>query len=881
MYFNSILLAIFLAIPFVSVGQLVAEQWQNTLPTSDRNSTMHRMIQSVNGDLLVVGEATYKDGETDGFLAFFDAQSGSIKGKTQIYGRADGKDNIVQDIVQVEDGGFYLLCNTTDKKSPTRSYLIRTDEEGIALSTTPLEEGSLKRMIYLYDDQLLLIGKKQEKDGKIWLMEYASGKILTQRFIGQGRYAQLKGVALTANQDILLCGTTERVKKVVNEGAIWLAKVNRAGVLIKEDIIDEPDRLYFQNATASFDGNLLLAGGEVKNWLIEVDDQLNAFINEDVENDTPQLSDGLLRNYTDQHLLFTRSFYQEQNKAIYLRGLKPEDNINITASGQQFDVADLLYSFEQQYIVGGNANEGFRIVSLTDSERANFSEGIKGGLAVIEIAVSNFSLQDQNRNGILESGERAAVVFDLKNTGTIPLTRLKVNIVPKSVVSGINYFEERFVSYLGVGETRRVSVPFNAGKELSKGQKLDFVLQIKENGKSIDDDLPFSIRTEEGREEIIIDWDEIGERTIRSEEGSTEVRLKIYTDRQLQRETIKAHANGVVLEDSKRGEGKLEKSDISKFYTFTQTIQLDTGENIIYYEVLGDGFRARTDTIHIFYEPSRPNLHVLAIGPTYNDLEYPAQDAKDFAEAMRAQKGKGFYNQVFVEELVIEEKTSERKIKFAFEDLSVRYLQTKGEDKITSNDVLVVFISSHGEVINGSYKILPSNFQRAREKTTSVDYEDEILYHLNLINCKKLLFIDACLSGNAKSGGADAKMTKELLRLNETAPGLSSIVSCGKEELSYEDQNWKNGAFTEAFLEALENKAVVLHSGSDQEETIRADQSGDGLLSLEELYAFLQKRVPNLVEKKWGSTSQRSQRPVMNRKELKNQVNFFVVPKSE
>ncbi|MEM9887820.1 MAG: caspase family protein [Bacteroidota bacterium] len=885
MYFNAILPVIFTLLPLFGISQMVEKDWQITLPTNGRDNSMHRMIQSINGELVVVGQTMYKDGETNGFLVFLDAYLGGINRKVQIYGRSDGKDDVIVDVVQLEDGGFYLLCNSTAKKMPTQSRLIRTDEAGRQLESIALEEGRLQRMLYLGNDRMLLLGKKEDQDGKIWLLEYDARKIVSQRFIGEGKYADLKGVAVTPDREILLCGTTRKVKKEISEGAIWLAKINQKGFLLKQDIIDTPDRYFFQNASTSFDGNLLLAGGQDKNWMMEVDHQLNPFINEDIAFAEPERSDGVIRNYTDQHLFFSLSFYQEQNRATYLRGLSPQGNFNVTESGKQFDLNNLLYSFEEQYIVGGNTNinknKGIKIVSLRESKRvgdivhnSNGTKGVAEALVNKAVQITNIRLQDDNRNGILERNERAAIIFDLKNTGNVALTGLKVKVNPKSSLSNIKYFDESFVSYLAVGDSRSVPIPFNAGQGLAKGEVLELVVEIREN-TTVLESFPFTVSTGDIGGTVIIDWDNIGDRTIRAEDGSTQLRLKIHTDRKLKAEDIAAHVNGVVLEDQKQGKGKLEKSGISKFYTFTQNIVLDTGENVIYYEIIGADFSAKTDTIHIFYQPDRPNLHVLAIGPSYDDLQYTRQDAQDFANAMRAQAGKNFYNKVFVKELILEAQTDSREIEAAFEGLAKQYWRKRGEDKIAYNDVLVVFISSHGRVIEDDYKIIPYGFDDDRNISTSVDYKDEILDYLNRINCKKLLFIDACHSGSAKAGNADAAMTKELLRLNKSAPGLSSISSCGAEELSYEDSRWENGAFTEAFLEALKNKEVTLKSG----ETIYADQSADGLLSLEEIYRFLRIRVPDLVEEKWDNG--RSQHPIMNRKELEKGINFFVVNPEE
>ena len=57
------------------------------------------------------------------------------------------------------------------------------------------------------------------------------------------------------------------------------------------------------------------------------------------------------------------------------------------------------------------------------------------------------------------------------------------------------------------------------------------------------------------------------------------------------------------------------------------------------------------------------------------------------------------------------------------------------------------------------FKILTSGYKAGYEEFTSIDFESDIINFLNDINCKKLIFIDACNSGSAEmaNGSKDIK----------------------------------------------------------------------------------------------------------------------------
>ncbi len=320
---------------------------------------------------------------------------------------------------------------------------------------------------------------------------------------------------------------------------------------------------------------------------------------------------------------------------------------------------------------------------------------------------------------------------------------------------------------------------------------------------------------------------------------NAKIRLAIRSKQKLTTQDIKVYVNKNVVEGNKNfGEEEL-KAPVDNFSDalYARKIELNEGLNEVFIQI-GD---KPSRKIYIEYLPRSRNLHVLAIGPSHPDLKYTSKDARDFAEAFKKQSGK-LFNETFITELSTPENTTRDRIAMAVLDFENKFRN----QEILPNDVLIVFISSHGVIGSGDrYKIIPSGFNPAYGDRFTVDYKDDILDPLSNIDCKKLIFIDACHSGAASSKGAmkDQRRSEMIFRLNAQSPGLSSITSCKSTELSYEDDAWGNGAFTEAIIEGLNNTPIQGPDGISYRASI-----DDDFITIGELYNFVRRRVLNLVK---------------------------------
>jgi Caspase domain len=238
--------------------------------------------------------------------------------------------------------------------------------------------------------------------------------------------------------------------------------------------------------------------------------------------------------------------------------------------------------------------------------------------------------------------------------------------------------------------------------------------------------------------------------------------------------------------------------------------------------------------------PPGAQLHVLAVGVSrYNEehakqlrLRYADKDAQDVASALlNTQAGQtGLYADVKVAALS-DELATRAGILDAL--ATMRDAMAKGQGR----DLAVVEFSGHGAVVDGRLYLLPYDVDtrtaaRVRSSALSADELRDELAELGKLG-RVLVLLDACHSGAVADGAAPADAG--LLRAALSASNVTVLTSSSGAEVSREDPAWGHGAFTQALLEAL---------GS------AADTNHDGLVSVDELMAYLTWRVPALTEGK-------------------------------
>jgi WD40 repeat protein len=234
-----------------------------------------------------------------------------------------------------------------------------------------------------------------------------------------------------------------------------------------------------------------------------------------------------------------------------------------------------------------------------------------------------------------------------------------------------------------------------------------------------------------------------------------------------------------------------------------------------------------------FAEMLKPKLYAVVVGVSdYANgdykLKYAAQDAKDFADALKRQEG-GIYGKVDVR-LLTDASATRDDIVEALEWL---------EGEVSSRDVGMVFMAGHGVTDNKQrFYYLPVDGEMDKLRSSAVS-RDDLLATMSGLAGKAMMFIDACHSGASTRGeqtrSADADITQIVNELSSAENGVVMFASSTGRQLSIENDMWKNGAFTEALIEGF--------SGG-------ADYVKDGKLTISELDLWLSNRVKQLTDKK-------------------------------
>ena len=233
----------------------------------------------------------------------------------------------------------------------------------------------------------------------------------------------------------------------------------------------------------------------------------------------------------------------------------------------------------------------------------------------------------------------------------------------------------------------------------------------------------------------------------------------------------------------------------------------------------------------------RPDLYILSIGVSkYSNSEYNLNYAEDDARAIAKvfnTLGTNVYKDVKMTELMNENATRGAILE-AFEDL---------KSKVTSKDMVLVFIASHGINDEGEFYILPHDADMSNISQTLVSWQS-IASTLGNLPSNVLVFIDACKSGQLGVNLLNNSNTTEAVR--EAASDENGVVimaaSTGNET-ARESSAWAHGAFTKALLEGLENG--------------KADIKPDGTIYLRELDFYVSERTVELTDNAQHPTTQK------------------------
>jgi WD40 repeat protein len=231
-------------------------------------------------------------------------------------------------------------------------------------------------------------------------------------------------------------------------------------------------------------------------------------------------------------------------------------------------------------------------------------------------------------------------------------------------------------------------------------------------------------------------------------------------------------------------------------------------------------------------------LHVLTIGISdYGNqarnlrLNFAARDAQDVANALLNTQEGGLYTEV-KPMFRHDSEADKHGIADALAAMESNMTSSAGQD------LAVVMFSGHGAMIDNQFYLVPygvDSSTMARLKADSIparEFKSEIEKLAQ--HGRILILLDACRSAGLIGGPSNSLPAAEVLRAVMNASNVTVLTSSTADKVSHEDEKWGHGAFTKALLDAL----------SDSDEV---DTNHDGVISMSELTAYLQKHLTELT----------------------------------
>jgi hypothetical protein len=225
--------------------------------------------------------------------------------------------------------------------------------------------------------------------------------------------------------------------------------------------------------------------------------------------------------------------------------------------------------------------------------------------------------------------------------------------------------------------------------------------------------------------------------------------------------------------------------------------------------------------------PALPTIHILTIGINkYRDsrfnLDYGVSDALGVLNSFQASQG--VFGRVVADKLTDAAATRSAIIK------SLTDLQNAPAD-----DVLVVYLAGHGEILGDDWYFLPHDFVFSEEGIRRTGISATTLRDLlsRVGPQRVLILIDSCKSGGSIDTLATA-IDRKLLRSLGRDAGVAILAGARRDQTAEEFPQLHHGAFTYVVLQGVDGKA---------------DQRHDGRITTDELLTYSTSELPALTKR--------------------------------
>lgn len=831
-----------------------------------KNVLINDFIENEEGTNIIAVGSIKEQGTLKGFLAKIDVNTGKVV-KTNTYSYLG--DAELKSIAPYGDGTYYAVGYVKSNENKKQGWIARLDENFEEMKNNRGilgEKGDdYFEKIALYNGKGFILGKKENSaEGSWWY--YTIRKHKPIEIAGDWGDRRFKDIKMFSNykKEIWVVGNSTGIN---DNNIAHLVLMDFNGVPSKTiNITDRKNfESTFESASMTPSGGVLLSG---KTYAYFDEKKGKRLLNQAGDRETllnifPKYhEDSTQANFINTNVLSTTNTdngvlvcatYNNAMPYLFLRSERAKTDtfklFFLDNNGRE--VSHIVLDFPKDLkdanfikmqcrsygkhntIIAANleTKSGNYPVFYNYEIPAAQKSALVGKGVGDNLSIASVEIETENEDKCVLPEQTASLRISIKNNGNSDSDNEGVlKIEANNLKSGITLLNtQRTLGFIGQNDEKTYSFGIKTSSECKSGTSpLKIILDYK--GKSISRNFDLCSNKTSVLSKNKVFFDEKKPRLDRTSNPMYEVVIKTETTNRIQQTSKNLYNNGKKLPDGKAPLKTTDNNPIQGFYynTITTSIKLDTangGKNVIYAKV-GDDY---SDTIVVYYK-KEINLFVLSIGVPdkfIRTLHYTTNDAKDFAAKAKKQKGNGFFTEVDVEILADSAKTTAEAIKKGFNTLLHKFKN----GIIKEDDYVMVLISSHGDIVDDKFILLPSNYTKEDELSLGVRYEELLRNYLSKIPCKRFVFIDACHSGG-KGVNVNPSLASQIEVANNALPELVQFSSCSKKQQSYEYEKGENGVFTEVFLEAIDGKA---------------DINNNGFISIGEMKNYLSERSKTLL----------------------------------
>lgn len=835
--------------------------WDKNIGTP-KDDIFYGITEDNKGNLYIVGSSNDKP-----FLVKTDAWGKEI---TKII-LNDNTPNITGSINAIiyHDDHITMTGFEVDKSTLKKSVLIaQYDTNCAVIWAKKYPQGEGKDIIITSDGDFAIAGVTQNRgsnyaDDMLWMKIDKNGSLKAQKEYGGGGKDGANALTQCPNGDFLLAGYTYSHRRGAARSNLCLYRINKNGESVWKsnqhfggEFSDEAKDVLFTT-----DGAYLIAGFTCPKitdasdmWVLQTKKD-TTFLPSQSSNFTLIAQKFRVKQSDDTLRAEERGWYafavknntsQEiRNVVATVRCLQPITGLeyteklqlgHITANSTQvFGIP--IFSANKE-LMDGKAD--FEVIVNADnapSQTFQFNIHTKR-FAAPKIIVQQYAFVNAKGEYTLRRGDNETIKLKitLQNTGSIAANEVVVRFGRPKKIYATNAKDtlQRIVS-LAAGEKREVS--FTIGAE--KGYWIDTIpISVSIAYKELSQQHVTICTTQFAPpiapppvvttvDYINLTWltpnEDVVGNVITTNTQTFTIKINAKSNKLLHRDSFE------VLTSPIQQGAKFDKVSLKTFSSdgasavqsinFSYDIPLQEGDNEIKVRVRNGNLQQETATLKVKYVLDKPVLHILSVGVKHVDLKFSMKDATDFANVFQTQKGSLFKN-VKIRVLNDSSNTGKIAILRAFRDIVNDFISNE-PSSIQTNDVLFIFISSHGKKPEEldkqiKYYIPCYKYDMVYPEDTAIDFKQEVIDRLKSVACKKVIFLDACFSGY-------------VAHFKSIIPADFTIITSSYEtEKSWENDKWQNGAFTAAILNTI--------------------HQAKGVLTLNNLFESVQQSVPKMVE---------------------------------